>query len=258
MDRWLKRVWLVNGVLILALILFGVGAALSSLSLVHGDDGVAMFDGEAGPDSKVRPGPVRLDEPREIAGTDVRLVRVRRQARTSSGLWFLGSGDVYVDGTNGSSIEWRSGSLVNAIFLSPDGTARLLFEQPAHIGEIDWPQAGRKADSDRRWIAVSAALEDSDGNGHLDADDRQGLYLVDLDGARLRRALPDSVSVTGFDAFGGPDRLLAFAVPAEHRDDAAGRQLAFIVDARTGESRPFAAVDSLVGRAARIVGPAER
>lgn len=247
MDRWLKRLWLVNGVLLLVLMVLGTGTLLVTLlSGVLGSKNAVMApDGTQG--SAVKPRAVRYSPPRPIWGTKTRIVVVRYgkgQQGSASGLGSY-SYDEYRD---------EDGPVVNFIFLTGTAPGRVLLDKPAYVGEYNYPRS--KDDSLQHWVTYRIALEDTNADGRLDSDDRADLYVSDVDGSNLRRVLPAGMRLLDDHAVGDGRHLVvtALQVPKDWRgSDDELQQQAFLYDVTTGRATPYAALDSLVRDAARTL-----
>lgn len=254
-DRWLKRLWLVNGVLLLALLVFGTGGLLISwLSGAFGGKNAVMApDTTRG--ATVTPRAVRYSAPRRILGTKTRVVVVRYgkgQQRTPLGLGSeMSAAALY----SYDEDRYQDGPVVNLIFLTGTQPGRVLFDKPAYVGRFDYPRS--REDSLERWVTYHIAFEDTNKDGRLDSDDRDDLYVSDLDGSNLRRVLPTGMRLLDVGAVGDGRHLLvtALEVPEDWRgSDDELPQRAFLYDVLTGTTTPHAALDSLVLRAARVLG----
>ncbi|HEX8903561.1 MAG TPA: hypothetical protein VF771_01825, partial [Longimicrobiaceae bacterium] len=134
-DRWLRWVWLINGVALLALL------AASAVFLIAG----ALQNLGGGPDlpSEARSAskdgndaPLRYDPPDAIRGSATRIVVIRR-----------GTGYTYRN--TSSSTRAAEAPAVNVAFLDAQG-ARLLLDRPAYIAHVRYPgeeASGSRADS---------------------------------------------------------------------------------------------------------------
>lgn len=254
-DWLFKRVWLINGFLVLA----GAGLAIALMLFVFaqsvgdGESGVHIGSGSGSGDGPPRPRAVRYGEPERIRGTSTQLVLIDN-----------GEGDEPMGaGLSGSSAYMSPRSaLVNVVFIDSGKPAgRLLLDRPAFIESVRYPGAGYRsapADSLQPWISYEIALADTDGDGALDRDDAMSLYVSALDGTGFRRATPEGVDVSSHAM--RPDRrsilVLALESPAGRRrvPDEQRRQRAYIYDVATGSLAPWTALEEPAARAARIVG----
>ena len=252
-DRWLKRIWLVNGLVILPLLLFA-GASLlwtAGSGWWGGPGGITAQEPVRQDSTAVRPRAVRLGTPQAIAGTGAMLIAVQHGRGNYPTGSYAFSGDSY--GVNGG--RYGEGPVVNMMVLSPGGDGRLVFDRRAVIASWDRPEPDNEKDVGQSWIAYRAVLVDTNGNGRLDEEDRHDLYLTSLDGSGLRRVLTDSYSVRSYQRLRDPERLLVYAI--RHAEDLAeeDRPLhAFLVDPGTGSAEPYDQVNQLVEQAGRIVG----
>ncbi|HEX8696011.1 MAG TPA: hypothetical protein VF746_26585 [Longimicrobium sp.] len=244
-DRLLRWVWLINGILLLALLaigtLFVLGAWITDLAA--GDPAVpaAPKGGASGPE---RPRAVRYDAPAPIRGSDARIVLVGHGQgyRPAAGERGMDSGD----GTS-------EGPIVNVAFLDGRG-GRLLLDRPAYVAEVRWPGDERAGpDSTLRWIVYEMALEDGNGDGRLDHRDPLGLYVSDLAGGGLRPVLPRGFRLRGWEPRAdGTLFITALPQPARGADPDQLPQRSFLVGP-DGQARPYAALDSLAEAAGRIL-----
>jgi hypothetical protein len=244
-DRVLRWVWLINGVLLLALLVFGAGfVAIGALS-GRGGGSPASSALDKGADS-VRTaeagGLIRYDPPVPVRGRATRVVLIRR-----------GTGYTY-SSTASSTSSGGEGAVVNVAFLEGGG-AWLLLDRPGFIRRVRFPghdPAEAAGDSALRWIVYEMALQDSNADSTVDDRDRRSLYVTDLDGRGLRRVLPEGTELREW--AGQPDGSLV-ATGLELAPAAGGRmrQRAFVLDPE-GAVRPYAALDSVAAEAGRIVG----
>ena len=242
-DRVLRWVWLINGVLLL-LILLGsaVFVAIGALSGMGGGSPAPTAVATTDSAGSAAEAPVRYDLPVPVRGTATRVVLVRR-----------GSGYAY-SSTASSAPAGGEGAVVNVAFLDAAG-ARLLLERAGFIRRVRFPRRGADepgADSTLRWIVYEMALKDTNRDGAVDDRDRRSLYLTDLDGRGLRQVLPDGYELRDWAA--QPDgSLVATALELAPAAGGRMRERAFVVDP-AGAARPFTALDSAAAEAARITG----
>lgn len=238
MDRLLRWVWLINGVVLLALLVIG-GAFLLVGALQNLGDGDASPEPAARADSAKGAAPLRYDPPGAIRGSPARIVVIRR-----------GTGYTYRN--TSSTARAADAPAVNVSFLDAQG-ARLLLARPAYIARIRYPgDAASDARGDTlRWIVYEAALEDSNGDERIDDRDRRSLYVSGLDGRGLRRVLPDGYELR--DWAGQPDGSLVATAVLLRPGGEPMPEHAFVLEP-SGTVRPFAALDSVVAAAGRIVG----
>lgn len=251
-DRFFKRLWLVNGVLVLVFtILAIVGLSVIVLPEIFASGGSAVAAAPNAPGEDAAPRAVRFGLPEDIRGSSTQLVRIHYgrdfAQRPTAGIGSASSYDLY---------EPRSGPLVNVAFLPADGgPARLLFDRPIHIERLSYP-SGRE-DSLQTWISYSVVDGDTDEDGRLEPDDGLTLYLSDLDGTRLRRALPESWRLISHGPSGDGRSLVIIAAPVETATDRRlaneAQHRAFVYDLATGATMPFAALDTAVTRAGLLL-----
>lgn len=215
-DPWFKRLWFVNGILLLIFLLLVGGLLVYQLIQEQrpgtGEAAVSMPDSaRSAPARGTRA--VRYSEPAKIVGTEARLVRVRYGSEFTPPGLFEASAPSFglYDG------YYSPEPLVNVVFLDSSG-ARLLFDRPAYIRRLRFPS--EPEDSLQDWISYEVALEDRNGDGKLSEDDGPTLFLSDLEGRRLRRVLPPQYVVTWHGAHMGQRSILVYAleVPPDMED----------------------------------------
>jgi hypothetical protein len=242
LDRTLRWVWLINGIALL-LLLVGGGIALlvAALSTLGGGDSAGSPSPASAAAKRDSTAPLRYDPPLRVRGSETRIVVVRR-----------GTGYSYRN-TSSSSGRVAEAPAVNVIFLDRDGGARLLLDRPGYISELRYPgDAREEARGDTlRWIVLEAALEDSNGDRAVNERDRRSLYVAALDGRSMRRVLPPGFELRDWAAEPGGG-LVVTAVELRPGSGPMPER-AFVVDP-AGNVRPFAALDSAVAQAGRIVG----
>jgi hypothetical protein len=243
LERLLRWVWLLIGVVVLALLLFGAGfLALEWL----GGSGAPPSPLPAADSAPVHVGEgLRYEPPLAVAGTATRLVLIHRA-----------SGYGYPSASPGRDPRAAEGALVNVAFVQGE-RVRLLLDRPAFIRRIRYPGADSSAAgaSAGRWIVYEMALEDADHNGSVDDRDPRSLYATDLEGEGLRALLPEGVEPRGWAA--QPDGSLLLT--GIELGGAAGpvRQRAFRLSP-AGTVTPWTALDSAVAAATRVAGEGRR
>jgi hypothetical protein len=241
-DRVLRWVWLINGVLLLAMLVFAGGfVAIGALANLGGGRPAAPDSSRADSTRTAEAsGPIRYDTPVPVRGSATRVVLIRR-----------GTGYAY-SSTASSTSAGGEGAVVNVAFLDASG-ARLLLDRPGFVRRVRFPGREPEApgDSALRWIVYEMALEDSNTDRVVDDRDRRSLFVTDLDGRGLRRVLPEGFELREWT--GQPDGSVV-ATGLELAPGPGGmRQRAFVLDA-AGAVRPYAALDSVAEAAGRIVG----
>ena len=239
LDRSLRVIWLLIGVLLLAFLLAGGAMVVAQLvgNLGAREDAERVASQARPPRQEA--GAVRFGPPEVVRGTATRVARVE-----SGRAWQPGSESGLGDG-------YPTPVLVNLIFLDDRG-ARLLLDRPAYIARVDLPAADGPA---RGWIAYRMALDDANRDGRVDAGDPLSLYLSDLEGRNLRPVVRPPLRVTDYRMLDA-DRLLVYALEPAAGQPAAEdrwRQRAFVYDAAAGTLTPHAALDSAAARAEQIL-----
>jgi hypothetical protein len=254
-DRLLKRVWLINGFLVLvaaAAAVLGMSLALASELRDRGDPAVRVHEG--GGEGGARPRAIRFDPPSRVRGSS-----------TEVALIYHGQSDQVamapVSGTSYASSRSGQGVLVNVVFIDSGKPAgRLLLDRPAYLEEVRFPHATDRsaADSLQTWISYEIALADTNGDGTLDDDDEASLYVSALDGTGFRRVTPDGLDVIHH--WMRPDRRSILVMGLQEPGDGRRvpreqlRQRAFVYDVPSGKLTAWSALEEPAARAARVVG----
>lgn len=241
LDRSLRVIWLLIGILLLLFLLAGSVMVATQLigNLGAGESAVRVASQAQAP--RDEPRAVRFGAPQTIRGTATRVASVEYgRAHEPDSYGLSGSGG------------YREPALVNLIFLDGEG-ARLLLDRPAFIADWQGPPADGAA---RSWIAYRIALEDANGDGRLDGRDPAALYVTDLEGRNLRPVIRPPLRVKDYRALDA-SRMLVYALepPAGQPNVAEERwrQRAFIYDVTSGTLSPHAALDSAAARARQIL-----
>ena len=255
-DRWLKRVWLVNGVVLLGGMVIGIGvAAVAAMTEWRGNKAVAVAAAAPGrtSDDGAPVRAVRYDIPASVRGTDTKLVLVH------NGADFLPQAAGSGPSRKQYSESDQQGPAVNVIFLpARNGAARLLVDRPAYISDVSYPgeEYGR-ADSLQTWISYEVVLVDTNGDGKLNEDDERQLMVSDREGNNLVRVLPPGWRLKEYSTRRDHRTMVitAFELPksGEKFDDRRAAEHAFLYDVPTGKLESFVALDSAVARAGRVL-----
>lgn len=257
-DRLLKRVWLVLGLLLLPLVLAGlftIGKEISAGWLEPRRTAIAAPTDSAAPRRDGPPRAVRFDLPMAIRGTGAQLAIVRHGAAFEPERRLAASARAasYYD-------QDSEGPIVNVAILPSGGTPnRLVFDRPVYIRQVAYPgERYSSTDSLQTWITYEVAEHDTDGNRQLDGRDNMTLYLSGLDGANLRRVLPEGWLLREYRTQGDHRSIVVTALqdPAPGAQDwklEKAPQRAFVYDVATAQLQPFGALDSLAARAGLLL-----
>lgn len=202
MDKWLRIIWLVNGIALL--ILFGSVLKEAIESWLPNERRTPRGPIVGGQLEKAKADTVALQDirstiPWRIGRTNysyitlsardlTKPVPVRQYAPRSAAVKFRS-----FDGEFDDREALSDDDAINIIFMSDDGTdVRLLLHEKGAIVGTDIPSSD---DSTRCFSIYRIVFRDTDGDGRLTSADREMLYISDLDGRNLRPLLPDSVDV---------------------------------------------------------------
>jgi hypothetical protein len=206
MDKWLKRIWLVNGILIMAVATLSLSDRVQDLFRSRGYRPTGPLVGD-------RAKALRDDT---LAIQDIITTMPCRIGQTSYTYVALVSKDLqhaiyikdYLDAQSGPdrgamltrpAIEederssLHSPGTINLAFMSDDRSdMRLLTQRKACVAQADIPPPG---DTLQKFILYRIVLDDTDGDGRLTNRDRSTLCISDLSGHNLKQVAPDSIIV---------------------------------------------------------------
>jgi hypothetical protein len=245
-DRRFRRLWLINGVLFLVVLVGAVGAIIYGIVTDRlSDSPEVRAEPRVGDDGQPPAGrAVRYSVPSRIQGSAVQLVEVQHGRAEEARVTMSGAG-LYGG--------YGEGPSVNIIFLDPGATAgRLLLDRPAFIDVVAYPRT--KDDSLRRFISYEIVFDDTNRDGTLDREDAAAVYVTDLEGRGLTRASPDGIDVSAQSLM--PDgNLMIVGTPVPPKGETADRMpmRAFVFDVARRTTTPLAALDSLASRAGTIL-----
>ncbi len=195
MESWLKRIWLVNGLLIFVLLIsFGV-AWITSI--------VPRGNADSGPFLDTRSLPQGVDS---AVSQDLSLSLPVRVGRTNTIYALVKVKDLStaqpknllreVKLAEYSSVS-QSPAVVNIVFSDIDGSnAHLLLNAKAFISSFSFPNY---LDSLQSYILYHIAFYDTDHDGRLTQRDSAQIYISDLNGKDLQPLLPKNIDVITYD-----------------------------------------------------------
>jgi len=181
---WLKRIWLLIGLLILlSLLVTGVIFLVTYISSSNNTSGVLVGDDATpkGPDSLITQD-LTFDRPYPVAKTDLMYIGVRIKqlsapapAKTISAMKF-------------SMSQYRPQNTVNVVITKRDGSeAYPLLDRKAFIRTVDIPSPNEPP---REYAVFDIAFFDTDHDGRINENDSSQLYISDLTGEHLTQVTP--------------------------------------------------------------------
>lgn len=231
LDRALRLVWLAIGVLLLGAVAVSLVLLVAGHLRTRGATEQAVRAAVGRPAGEPREVVVGMPEP--LRGTGTRIAFVEHASAAPAPR--AGAG--------------RRQGVVNVVFLDADGGARLLLERPALIREVRYPPADSGAADAHPggWITYEIVFADG-AAAAPDPAAPSALYLSTVDGRALRPVVEPPLRYRAHHPFGA-GRILVYAAGAD-----SPRQRAFVYDVAAGTLTPFAALDSVAGEAARLLG----
>jgi hypothetical protein len=184
LDIWLKRIWMLIGILIL-LSLLAVGAILTVEYFTSHNYNAGVLVGQAakpkGPDSLVTQD-LSFDRPQPIGRTGLLCIGVRIKELESS----IQAGSMLTK--RYSEPSWGLHNLLNIVFTKSDGSGSyLLLSRKGFIKMADIPTP---ADSAQFYNLYDIAFFDTDNDSRINGNDSSQLYISDLDGKHLSQITP--------------------------------------------------------------------
>ena len=183
-DIWLKRIWLLIGILILLSLLI-IGMILFVNIIVSHGHNTGVLVGEAakpkGPDSLVTQD-LSFDNPQQIGKTNLLCIGVRIKELESS----TPASSMRV--SKYSLPSWGLYNLVNIVFTKSDGSeSYLLLNRKGFIKSANIPTP---IDSTQYYNLYDIAFFDTDHDGRINGNDSSQLYISDLDGKQISQITP--------------------------------------------------------------------
>jgi len=195
MESWLKRIWLVNGVLIFVLLISAGVAWITSI--------IPRGNADSGPFLDTRSLPRGVDS---TVSQDLSLSLPNRVGRTNTMYALVKVKDLSAPQPKDALREVKlaeyssvsqSPAVVNIVFSNLDGSnAHLLLNRKAFISSFSFPSY---LDSLQSYILYHVAFYDTDHDGRLTQRDSSQLYISDLNGQNLQLMLPKNIDVITYD-----------------------------------------------------------
>ncbi len=216
MDKWLKRVWLVNGFLVFIVACWWIWQSVWALfppSYDNPPEGpiVGAKLENAMRDTLVLQD-ISMTMPRQVGRTDYRFVQIKVKELTAPTsvvtLTYaeLGLPD-FPEYREYNSLE--GGSAVNLVFMKADGSgAHLLLKRKALITFADIPS---KEDTLQDVIVYRMVFRDTNGDGRLTDQDHSEFLVSTLNGEDLRQLSTPDFIVTRFKLLPGKNTLVLLA-----------------------------------------------
>lgn len=200
MDKWLKRIWFLNGIIIMIASVLFISEHIRFPRQYQ--------ERPAGPIVGERLETVKKDS---MVTQDIYTSIPRRIGKSSFSYVEIVSKDLvkairlsaFMDQSSGPS-ELRAVSeseersmlsqgVINIAFIHDNGNdTRLLINKKCSIIRADIPEYG---DTIQKYIIYRIVFDDSDGDGRLTYRDESRLWMSDLNGLNMRQICPDSISV---------------------------------------------------------------
>jgi len=254
MEKWLKRLWLINGVLLLVVLIAMI------------QDRARSFFRE----TQSRPGPLvgkKIEKALadSLALQDISFGIPRTVGTTQYCVIHIVSKDLATPTRITESERYvriapswernvlRIGGTINLLFAKQDGSEpRLLLDRKALITSSDIPSEG---DSLQGLNLYRIVIKDTDNDGRLTHNDRSDLYVSDLNGQNLRQITGDKLNVLQYRLSMERKKIFIHAQlrPADQKISRNDWQDTLVVyDLVRQQLSPFLADDSLFHKARKL------
>lgn len=255
LNRWLRRLWFLNGIVVL------IGGGIFTFQLIQGY--FLMRPEERGPivgerlekaaSDSLALQDISMTLPRQIGTTPYRFIQLKAKDLTTPTriVKYMGLGappGIRVEPDYSHEYNALEGSAtINIVFIKADGSdAHLLLDKKGFIATADIPN---ERDTSQRFNIYRLVFEDTDNDGRLTSSDRFDLYVSDLYGRNLRRVTDDKIKVTRYLKAIRESRILFLAKvrPADPKlGEADWLEKIFVYDLQSNQLSPFFTGDSLL------------
>lgn len=229
MNKFLKIIWTINGVVLLLVFLVAGGLVLRDLFRDTYYSPQEIIVGEELEKAKAQGlilQGLTYEEPRPILHTEFYLLPV--SIKTYENPKKINKGFHDDRAYNSAYLDSRDiqeyFNVVNVIFLNKDfNTESVLLDKKGFIESIRYPTDRRnysyfeEEDTLQRHITYKIAFEDSNKDGAIDGGDNSDLYLSELDGKNLRR-VTTGVSISNY-YFLDTDRIMIKYITRDEAPD---------------------------------------
>jgi hypothetical protein len=265
MEKWFRRIWFVNGVLVL------IGASLFIRQQVR-----TLFPQRS---SIVERGPIvgeKLEKaikdtlalqdismslPRKIGATPLRFIQLQSKDLTTPTRMSLMTISIASDTgplpEPDYSYEYNAiegSSTINIVFLKSDGSdAHLLLDKKGFVATADIPN---ERDTSQKYNIYRLVFEDTDNDGRLTRLDGFDLYLSDLFGGDLRHITDSTMRVTRYLKLIREKTILLLVKvrPDDPKTPVADwPEKIYVYDLKSNQLSPFFTDESLLKKARRML-----
>lgn len=186
-DKFLKILWLINGLLILVLVGYLLTELISKEKQKRDRvDNEAMVGVplEEAKNRGVALQGLKYDAPEQIGNTDISLLLI-------SSMTYEQEKELKGIASMAGDISYSAFNCINVVFLDTNyNVIRKLLDKKASISDLKVPgRYGRRDESDTLYknIAYKIGFEDNNKDNLLSEKDNQDLFISDLDGSNLKR-----------------------------------------------------------------------
>lgn len=255
LNRWLRRLWLVNGIIVL------IGGSVFTVQLIQSY--FRTRPEERGPmvgerlekaiSDSLSQQDISLTLPRSIGITPYRFIQVTAKDLTTpvrimkySALSAPPS-EIRIPDYSYENNVLSEGGTINLLFLKADGSElRLLLDKKGFVASADIPN---ERDSTQNFNVYRLVFYDTDGDGRLTRLDRSDLYCSDLNGCNLRQVTNDSIRIVRYTKSLRENKLYIQAKvrPADTKiPEADWSERIFVYDVKSSQLAPFVAEEGVL------------
>ncbi len=206
MEKWFRRIWLINGFLVL------IGACLFIWEEVRTlfprpfptDQGPIVGEKlEKAIKDTLALQDISMTLPRQIGTTQYRFIQLRTKDLTTPVRMMKYSQLAAPAMTSRLEPDYsyeydalQGSSTINLVFIKSDGSdAHLLLDKKGFISTADIPN---ERDTNQKFNVYRLVFEDTDNDGRLTSQDRFDLFVSDFLGKNLRQITDSTIKVTRY------------------------------------------------------------
>jgi hypothetical protein len=264
MEKWFKRIWFLNGILVLFAVCFFLWQQVR-----------LFFPGRY---ESIKKGPIvgeKLDKaikdtlalqdismtlPRKVGSSLYNFIQLQANDLTVPTRFFQHFnllGPPFPDVKPYYAYEsdiLEENNTFNLVFIKLDGSdAHLLLDRKGFIATADIPN---ETDTVQKYCIYRLVFEDTDNDGRLTSSDRFDLYLSDFYGKNLRQITDRRIKVTRFLKLIRENRLMILAKVRPSNPNINEKdwpEKLFIYDIKSNQLSPYFTDDSLLNKAREIL-----
>jgi hypothetical protein len=251
LDKWLKRVWLLIGGMVLLVLI-----ALIAIFIIDfvsgsgsGNNGIITDNAaQTGSRDSLVLQDITFQKPLQIGRTNLCWIGIRVKD--------LENPELLKRANLSASYKWEYNGhgYVNIIFTRIDGSGAYPFlDKKACINMTDIPT---RFDSLQNFNLYDIAFKDSDNNDRINLSDSSHLYISDLNGLNLLKVIPDGYRLSWFEKSDNRRQIFLLTQRILTDPDIKPKdwpEKLFVYDVKTRALSPFPADENVIIRIKKIL-----